>query len=434
MNIILAFHWIICLSIVILSVSPADAQRLTAIGEGWSNTSVNTVIFRKNSVVTHKHKQFTAFYDSSGFMILAKRRLHTDRWTIKKTSFQGDVKDAHNSISIMTDGRGCLHIAWNHHNDPLNYVKSTKAFSLDLTPKIPMTGEDEKCISYPEFYRLPDGDLIFMYRSGASGSGNLSMNRYSLKTEKWSRLHDVLIDGENERNAYWQACIDKYGTIHLSWVWRESPDVASNHDLCYANSDDGGITWKKSDGTVYTLPITSATAEYACRIPQKSGLINQTSMTADSQGRPYIVTYWSPYGTDVPQYFLVYRDDGWKTLQVSRRTTPFSLSGGGTKKIPVSRPQVIVTEKDGLQPVMIFRDTERQNRVSLAVCKDLSSNIWEYRDLTGFSVGDWEPTYDSELWRNYELLHIFVQKVGQGDAEQMELTDPQPVYILEWKP
>ena len=42
-----------------------------------------------------------------------------------------------------------------------------------------------------------------------------------------------------------QACVDTKGTIHISWVWRESPDVASNHDLCYAKSADG-ITWVNS--------------------------------------------------------------------------------------------------------------------------------------------------------------------------------------------
>ena len=31
-----------------------------------------------------------------------------------------------------------------------------------------------------------------------------------------------LVSGEGKRNAYWQAVTDKKGTIHISWVWRES--------------------------------------------------------------------------------------------------------------------------------------------------------------------------------------------------------------------
>ncbi|MGO8055575.1 BNR-4 repeat-containing protein, partial [Rhizobium leguminosarum] len=60
------------------------------------------------------------------------------------------------------------------------------------------------------------------------------------------------------------------------------------HDICYARSKDGGKTWEKSSGEKYQSPITAANAEYALRIPQKSELINQTSMFADAQGNPYI--------------------------------------------------------------------------------------------------------------------------------------------------
>jgi hypothetical protein len=68
-----------------------------------------------------------------------------------------------------------------------------------------------------------------------------------------------------------------------TWVWRETWDVATNHDICYAKSVDGGKTWQKSGGEKYELPITAASAEYACRVPQKSELINQTSMCVDSK-------------------------------------------------------------------------------------------------------------------------------------------------------
>ena len=133
-----------------------------------------------------------------------------------------------------------------------------------------MTGVDEKDVTYPEFYNLDGGDLLFAYRSGGSGRGNLVMNRYDVKTRKWSRVQDVLIDGERKRNAYWQLYVDAKGIIHVSWVWRETPDVATNHDLCYARSADGGRTWEKSTGEIYTLPITIANAEVACQIPQRS--------------------------------------------------------------------------------------------------------------------------------------------------------------------
>jgi hypothetical protein len=98
--------------------------------------------------------------------------------------------------------------------------------------------------------------LIFLYRDGSSGNGNLVMNRYDVKTAKWFRVQRNMIDGESTRNAYWQAFVDQQGTIHLSWVWRETPDVISNHDVCYAKSIDKGKTWQKTTGEKYRLPIT----------------------------------------------------------------------------------------------------------------------------------------------------------------------------------
>lgn len=83
---------------------------------------------------------------------------------------------------------------------------------------------------------------------------------------------------------------------------------------------------------------------------------------------------------------------------------------------------------------MIYRDIERDNHVSIAICDDLEKNIWTLRDLTSFPVGQWEPTYDTGLWKSEDELHLLIQNVGQGDAENVEDVQPQPVSILEWRP
>ncbi len=83
---------------------------------------------------------------------------------------------------------------------------------------------------------------------------------------------------------------------------------------------------------------------------------------------------------------------------------------------------------------MLFRDSERGDRVSVAICKDLRKQKWEFKYLTDFSVGMWEPSYDTELWKRSKIFHIYVQKVGQGDGERTENLPPSEVSILEWKP
>lgn len=426
-----------------LKVSPLSAQpgtsvlpHLIPISKGWARNSINTVIFRRNSITTHGNAQYVAFYDDQSNVVLVQRRLGTDHWKIYKTPYQGNTKDAHNSISIAVDGDGFLHMAWNHHATSLQYCRSLSPGSLELTQKMPMIGVKEDRVTYPEFYNLPNGNLLFLYRDGVSGNGNLIMNHYDVKAKKWTRVQDGFISGEGERNAYWQMTVDVKGAIHLSWVWRESPDVATNHDMCYAKSTDGGKTWQKSSGEQYLLPITAKSAEYAWRIPPGSELINQTSMCADADGRPYIATYWRAEGTSIPQYYLIYHDGKqWRESQISQRTTPFSLSGPGTRRIPISRPQIVIAS-DGakLKGWLIFRDAERGDRVSVAVCSDLKSGGWVIKDLTDTSVGMWEPTYDQARWEAKKELHLLVQRVGQGDAEGIEDLPAQEVSVLEWKP
>ncbi len=413
-----------------------ETKLSTIANNGWSNNSVNTVIFRKNSLVTFKSMQYAAYYDHEQNVVLAKRKNGSSDWITQTTVYKGDATDAHKSISIMVDGDGFLHIAWGQHNNNLNYAKSVSAGSLTLGNKQNMLSEKENKVSYPEFYKLANGDLLFFYRDGGSGNGNLMINRYSLKTQKWTRVQDGMIDGEGERNAYWQVAGDQAGAIHLSWVWRESPDVASNHDLCYAKSTDGGLTWLKSTGEKYTLPITAANAEYALKIPQKSELINQTSMFADAKGNVFIAGYWHDVNESIPQYHLVFKTgDHWKVSNLNFRKTAFSLSGTGTKRIPISRPQIVVWPNGKHYAAgLLFRDAERGNKVSIALNDALGSENWNIKDLTGTSTGEWEPTYDTELWKSKRMLSLFLQNVTQIDGEGKADQAPSKVQVLDWKP
>ncbi|MDR7371364.1 BNR repeat-containing protein [Flavobacterium aquidurense] len=397
------------------------------IGLGWSNNSVNTVIFRNSALTSFKGNQYTAYYDPEGKMVLAKRKLNSNKWEKVITSYSGNVKDAHNDISIAIDSDGYLHVSWDHHDTHLRYARSKKPFSLELGEEKAMTGEDEAKVTYPEFHNLPDGKLLFCYRSGASGRGNMILKSYDVKTQQWTSLQNNLIDGENQRSAYWQMCVGEKG-IYISWVWRESWDVSTNHDICYAFSSDGGVTWEKSTGEKYTLPITKATAEHAWEVPQNSSLINQTAMTVDENGNPYITTYWDNNG--VPQYKVVYLSKGkWNLINTNFHVKPFTLGGGGTKRIPISRPEILVNKS---MLYLLFRDEERDNKITLAYT-NLENKKWEIQDLSRFTVGQWEPNLDKELWAAKKQLHIFSQNVSQADGEGLTKTAPQPVQVLELK-
>jgi len=413
---------------------PAGSARLVTIGEGWAKNTVNTVIFRTDAVATHGDTQYAAYYDPEGRVVLAKRKLGSSKWETRVTRFTGNVKDAHNSISLAVDGNGYLHVSWGHHCIPLQYARSLYPGSLLLGEKIPMTGKREQRVTYPEFFRLGSGDLICMYRDGASGNGDTMLNLWSAKDRQWRPVQHPLISGGGKNNAYTNGiAVDRSGVWHISWCWRETGDAATNHDICYARSSDGGATWTKSTGEKYTLPIAEANAEVVCRIPQNSDLINTTTTAVDSKGRPLIATYWRREGAEVPQYHLVWHDGKcWRVSQIGSRRQSFRLEGTGTLRTRCARPKLALGPDDRVY--MLFRDQERGDRVSVAISDDPNRERWSFVDLTADSVGLWEPNYDWELWRREGVLHVFVQRCGQGEAETTENIPPQPVSILEWRP
>lgn len=428
------------LAVVSTAIGADEAgPRLTPVGPGWAKSSINTVIFRHSSVASQGDTQYTAYYDGESRVVVAKRKLGETKWETQVTPYSGNTKDAHNTISIAVDSAGFLHLAWDHHNVDLNYVRSKTPGSLELTEKLKTDGVREKSVTYPEFYNLPDGDLLLTYRVGSSGNGDMILKRYSPKTGEWTTLQQTLVAGEGKQNAYSEWCVDAKGTIHVGWVWRRTPDVATNHDVCYARSTDGGKTWTDSQGKTLALPITAATCEVALRVPEKSDLINQTTITADDAGHPYIATFFKPEGQKITQLMVVYHDgQGWKTSQVGERKTALNLGGGGTKRLLMSRPVAVVDPGSNPRVHVIFRDVDRGDRISVATTTNIAEGKWNITDITQDSYGFWEPTYDPELWRREKVLNLFVQKTDQVDGGdgvvRKDGPEPTMVSILEWKP
>ena len=155
-------------------------------------------------------------------------------------------------------------------------------------------------------------------------------------------------------------------------------------------------------------------------------------MTTDKEGNPYIANYWNDGETT--QYQIVYLKDGiWKKENTAFRKTGFNLGGGGTKKIPISRPEILVDNKKSSSQIiyLLFRDDDRGNKISLGYKNISEDKPWVIRDLTEKSVGYWEPNFDKELFKKKGKLHIFEQEVIQIDGEGLGVQTPTPVKILE---
>lgn len=210
-------------SLILVAPLAVSADTLTPVGEGYCRTSVNGAVFRGSSLVSNDSVQYISYYDPEGYVVVGKRRLGSDRWETRRTQYKGNVKDAHNVISIGLDGEGVLHMSFDHHGHTLRYCRAVAPGSLEFGALEPMVSREEQDVTYPEFYTMPDGGLIFAYRSGASGRGNLILNRYNLADRSWSRIHDMIIDGQNQRNAYWQMFVGRF--------WRDTPLLGVERDM-----------------------------------------------------------------------------------------------------------------------------------------------------------------------------------------------------------
>ncbi|MEO6452527.1 MAG: hypothetical protein ABIN97_00535 [Ginsengibacter sp.] len=57
----------------------------------------------------------------------------------------------------------------------------------------------------------------------------------------------------------------------------------------------------------------------------------------------------------------------------------------------------------------------------------------QIKDLAQSSTGSWEPTYDTELWKDHGIINLFVEKVEHANAEGKVSIPPQMVQVLEWE-
>lgn len=434
----------------------STARLIPITDKAWAGSSVNVLAGVHQTLFTESTYQYTAFYNAEGYLTLGKRRLGEDRWQLHKTTYKGNVKDAHNHISLVVDGDNYLHVAWDHHNNALHYARGVAPGSLLLDEPDSMVGSQEQSVTYPQFFRLPDGDLLFQYRDGGSGNGQLVMNRYNTKNHRWQRIHNSLIDGQGKRSAYWDMAQDKQGHLHLAWIWRETPDVSSNHDIAYARSTDGGRSWTTLNGKPLKLPLNQANADYALKIPPKSNLMNPPVVAADNEGHPFIASYWSPKPKAKPRYHVIYATEGhWEQMEGPEADEYFSLNGNGTKHPPMSRPVLLVesSNKSGADKAadekatgedvdwvhLIYRN--HLGQLVVASADKLEQPTWKERLLIKDSLGAWEPTIDPVQWNRLGQVQMLVQPVEQLDGDDQgtsqtatETKEPpsSPLELLVW--
>lgn len=311
-------------------------------------------------IVSTANRLYVAYYDANRQLTLASRpRNNRASWTYHKLdSWVG--WDSHNYVAIATDSEGRLHVAGNMHNDPLTYFRTETNGDVRTLQRVTtlVDAKIERSMTYPVFLKDGAGRLILKYRDGGSGNGNEIYNVYDAMADRWSALLNTpLVNGEGLRNAYFVGPVlgpDK--AFHITWVWRDTPDASTNHDLSYAKSVDL-VHWTRSDGTPIALPITLAKAEIVDAVPVKAGMINNNTVLGfDAAGRP-LITYHKFDAAGDTQIFVARREaGGWRSVQVSRwKGFRWDFGGGGslTSRVFVSGG---VAQADGKLKVTVTRD------------------------------------------------------------------------------
>jgi hypothetical protein len=341
------------------------------------------------SLLTRGDWQFAAFYDADRRMTVAARTLDSATWEFVVLP-ESVGWDSHNSIEMALDSKDRLHLSGNMHGVPLVYFRSEQPFDIGSIKRIPkMVGDLEDRVTYPRFFVGPENELIFTYRIGSSGNGNQIYNVYEPETETWKRLLDTpLVDGEGERNAYLHGPVKgPDGYYHLCWVWRDTPDCETNHDLSYARSKDL-IVWERSSGEALKLPMTLTNSEVVDPVPAGGGILNgNTKIGFDTLGR-VILSYHkndSEGNTQIHNARLV--DGTWEISQASDWDWRWDFTGRGSIGFGITHSNV--------RPGPEGRLVQTYNH------KKYGSGGWVLDEETLRPVGEWNPpaTYPEEWTR-----------------------------------
>ncbi len=317
------------LSLASMVAAQPVAPRMEAIDRIWSGH------YSRFALATTARSIVVAYYDANRQLTVATRpRDNGAGWVYHRLdSWTG--WDSHNYVAATVDRDGQIHVVANLHNDPLVYYRTTRPGDPRSLTKVATMVDParERRMTYPIFLTDGAGRLIFKYRDGGSGNGNEIYNVYDPATRRWrALLATPLTDGEGRRNAYFVGpTLGPDGRFHLAWVWRETPDAATNHDLSYAVSRDL-VHWERADGTPLPLPITLRAAEVVDPVPERGGMINNNTVIGfDRQGRA-IITYHKFVGDGSTQIFLARREAGrWRIAQASDwRGFRWDFGGGGS--------------------------------------------------------------------------------------------------------
>jgi hypothetical protein len=420
--------------------SVVDEKALTI--DGGFGQAINGKSFQQDALASHKGYQYVGYYDATRRVCLARRRLPEGGWSLLRfEDYDFRSNDAHNTISIGICPRdGTVHLAFDHHGHMLHYRVSEKGTAIDPESALwepslfgPVLSELEIGkpirITYPRFWQTPEGGLQFCYRQGGSGNGDRMLVDYDPETGTWkdTRMIDSReglykdVVGESGSRCSYPNGYDygPGGKLHVTWVWRESSQ-GSNHDLCYAYSEDRGRTWLNSRGEqLVGPPRVDSPGVAVVKISRALGLMNTHGQAVDSKGRVHAVMWhcsnellaaagskpaehrWGPPEARRYHHYWHGGDGAWHHIEL------LGVSG--------SRPKLFMDKEDNA--FLIFTDARHHEigvrQGDLKVMAATAASGWEDWMVIHTEEGPFvnEMVGDLYRWKDEGVLSIMVQEM-----------------------
>lgn len=390
-------------------------------------------MFVVQDLLTRGDDQYVGFYDVDRTMVIAHRTLPDGEWTYQELPERLGW-DSHNYISLGLDRDGTLHVSGNMHNVRLAYFKTAPGGDISTLTRVPVMVDaaTENSVTYPEFVNRLDGSLVFSHRNGGSGSGVTYFNVYDEEAGAWVRLIDQpFFDGQGSAenpdgtwNSYFQGpTLGPDGMFHLLWVWRDTPDAATNSMLTYAKSEDL-VNWVDAAGEPLSTPFTYGEGDVVDPIPDFAGLLNGNARIGFTAEGEVLVSY---HKYDADGHSQLYAATpaadpaDWKINQISDWEGRWSFGGGGTLVFEV---QMLGSEilADGNVQVNFACSGVRQ---SIVIDPDLEPLA---QTPTPALPGDL-----SEVRTPYEGVEDLQVNVTRDRGDGAEPATDRGRYVLRWE-
>lgn len=388
--------------------------------------NINGRTFQRDPLTSFKGYQYTAFFDSGRRVCVGRRSLPDGAWEVIRFSDYSIVSnDSHNVVTVgVCHLDGTIHLAFDHHADPLNYrvsshgaatapeavVWSESLFS-PVTDQLGSLGSIGS-VTYPAFFNAPNGNLFLYYRSGGSGNGDGVIQEYDGSIHDWSpglgkfisrngSYSGAISTNSTSRNPYLNGISYSGNRLHVSWGWRESAGGSQfNHDISYAYSDDDGRTWMNSAGSeigsVGSSPIRiDASGLLVADIPQGIGLSNDYTHYAYPDGGCHVMVTHDEAGTQNRRYHHYWRNAAgvWNS-----EVLPFSGS----------RPKLL---GDDDRTLFLAHASGGRGKIAKGVPNaDRSAWTWSVIHTRMTATEGGEGLVDSSRWESERVLSYYGQE------------------------